>query len=523
IMPRGRRGCWTCRIRHRRCDESSPECKECSTRSITCHGYDLDPPEWMSNERLLQQELRRIKIAVKENFRRVKTIQNRQLARSTAQAAQASRAKATSRSGGEITQRPAQAGSSTTNTIFREAQYLVHYLDYIFPIQYAFYVDAPDQGGRGWLFFLLERSMRYPRGDIHSDHQTDAPLRNAALTLSAFHQHTLSPYHTENQEDELLQYHTKALQELRHVVRHRDVGASADNIEEWLKFLAGGMFLISFEVFQGGTNNWQAHFNALVSVIQNLASSDFQFDASDPSSPDFDFQRGMNIAQKFILSNLVWIDILAPLSTGNAPRLPYHDWLDAGKIDMSRVMGCSNCIMVAIGDMMALDSKAITMDNETLQIAIDDLDERINNGIEVALDDGSTQLTLTNRSVTHLFATAALVQLYTLASEHNITSQDPHSAVSRVVEVLDQLPPHISLRATPWPLCVAGSMALPPNEQFFDDLLTKLMDHAEAGFTNCGTVYKVMQNAWKQRRQDPSKLWSARQSMKDMGICALLI
>jgi exo-beta-1,3-glucanase (GH17 family) len=157
-MPRGRRGCWTCRIRHRRCDESSPECKECSTRSITCHGYDLDPPEWMSNERLLQEELRRIKGAVKENFRRVKTIQNRQLARSTAEAAQASRAKENSRSRCNETTNPTPVGSSATNTIFREAQYLVHYLDYIFPIQYAFYVDAPDQGGRGWLFFLLERS-----------------------------------------------------------------------------------------------------------------------------------------------------------------------------------------------------------------------------------------------------------------------------------------------------------------------------------------------------------------------------
>lgn len=203
----------------------------------------------MSNDRLLQEELRRIKVAVKENFRRVKTIQNRQLARSTAQAAQASRAKATSRPEGEIAQSPAQVGSSTTNTIFREAQYLVHYLDYIFPIQYAFYVDAPDQGGRGWLFFLLERSKKHPHAQLFSSNtQVDAPLRNAALTLSAFHQHTFSPYHTENQEDELLQYHTKALQELRHVVRHRDVGASADNIEEWLKFLAGGMFLISFEV-----------------------------------------------------------------------------------------------------------------------------------------------------------------------------------------------------------------------------------------------------------------------------------
>ncbi|KAF5639257.1 C6 zink-finger PRO1A [Fusarium sp. NRRL 52700] len=483
------------------------ECKECSTRSITCHGYDLDPPAWMGNDQLLQEELRRIKGAVKENFRRVKTIQNRQLARSTAQAAQVSRAKATCRPKSEITDSPTQPGSSTTNTIFREAQYLVHYLDYIFPIQYAFYVDAPDQGGRGWLFFLLERN---------------APLRNAALTLSAFHQHTFSPYHTENQENELLQYHTKALQELRHVVRHRDVGASADNIEEWLKFLAGGMFLISFEVFQGGTNNWQAHFNALVSVIQNLTSSDFEFDTSNPSSPDFDFQRGMNTAQKFILSNLVWIDILAPLATGTAPRLPYHDWLNAGKIDMSRVMGCSNCIMIAIGDMMALNSKAITMDNEALRIAIDDLEKRIHNGIDAASDDGST-LTPTNRSVTHLFAAAALVQLYTLASDHNITSPDPHSAVSRVVEVLDNLPSYISLRATPWPLCVAGSMALPPNEKYFDNLLTKLMDHAEAGFTNCGTVYSVMQNAWKQRQRDPSRAWSARQSMEDMGICALLI
>lgn len=57
---------------------------------------------------------------------------------------------------------------------------------------------------------------------------------------------------------------------------------------------------------------------------------------------------------------------------------------------MSRVMGCSNCIMITIGDMMALDSRAITMDNEALQIAINDLEKRIYNGIDAALDDGST-------------------------------------------------------------------------------------------------------------------------------------
>lgn len=112
----------------------------------------------MSNDKLMQEELQRIKGAVKENFRRVKTIQNRQLARLTAEETQASRAKPSSQSPGDQVPNPTPVGSSTTNTIFKEAQYLVHYLDYIFPIQYAFYVDAPHQGGRGWLFFLLERS-----------------------------------------------------------------------------------------------------------------------------------------------------------------------------------------------------------------------------------------------------------------------------------------------------------------------------------------------------------------------------
>ncbi|KAI1066946.1 hypothetical protein LB507_011357 [Fusarium sp. FIESC RH6] len=506
-MPRGRRGCWTCRIRHRRCDESVPNCEECRSRHITCHGYDLDAPEWISDDRLLLEELRRIKVAVKENFRRVKTIQNRQLARSTAEASHASRAQAKSERRDEQAASLGPPSSSGTNTIFREAQYLVHYLDYIFPIQYAFYVDAPDQGGRGWLLFLLERN---------------APLRNAALTLSAFHQHIFSPYRAENQQDELLQYHTKALQELRHVVSHRDVGGFADSSEEWLKFLAGGMFLISFEVFQGGINNWQAHFNALVSVIRNLTASDFDFDESDPASTDFDFKRGMNTAQKFILGNLVWIDILAPLATGTAPKLPYHDWLNAGKIDMSRIMGCQNSIMIVIGDMMALGSRANSVSTAYLQTGIADLEQRIFDGIDIVLGAGSTS-TEPSRSVTHLFATAALVQLYTLASEHGITSPDPHETVSRVIEMLDQLPSHVSLRATPWPICVAGSMALPPNEQYFDDLLKKLMDHSDAGFTNCGTVYSVMKYAWEQRRQDPSRLWSAREAMEGMGISALLI
>ncbi|KAM0424218.1 hypothetical protein ACHAPT_010590 [Fusarium lateritium] len=462
----------------------------------------------MSNETLLQEELQRIKAAVKENFRRVKRVQNRRLAQATAQAAQASRASAVAQLKDNAVA-TSQPESQARNTTFREAQYLVHYLDYIFPIQYTFYVDAPEEGGRGWLFFLLERS---------------APLRNAALTLSAFHQHISSPYRTENQEDELLRYHTKALQELRQIIGRREVAGFADSREEWLEFLAGGMFLISFEVFQGGTSNWEPHFNALVSVANELKPSEFNFYPSDPSSPDFDFLRGMNTAQKFLLANLIWIDVLAPVSTGASPKLPYREWLDAGKIDMSRVMGCQNSIIIAIGDLVAVDSKASSMSTETLQASILELEKQIFDGMEAVLEaESATKQSSVSRSVTHLFATSALVQLYTLASEYGLTAPDPHQAVLRVIEVLDQMPSNISLRGTPWPLCVAGSMALPPQQQYFDDLLKELLSRSEAGFTNCNTVYRIMKHAWKQRGQYPDKLWSARHAMADMGVCAILI
>lgn len=223
-MARSRKGCWTCRIRHRRCDETLPLCKECTTRHITCHGYEVEAPEWMKDEQRLQAELQRIKSAVKENFRRIKKLQNRPVAANPLRGISCA---------SHSSQSDSLVAAPPRNTTFREAQHLVHYLDYIFPIQYTFYVHVPDLGGRGWLFWLLMRS---------------APLRNAALTLSAFHQHSTSPSRTEDQVDELLRYHTKALQELRQVVSRREEGGFAGSREEWIEFVAGGLFLISFEV-----------------------------------------------------------------------------------------------------------------------------------------------------------------------------------------------------------------------------------------------------------------------------------
>ena len=52
----------------------------------------------------------------------------------------------------------------------------MHFLDFVFPLQYPIYQLDAVQGGRGWLLALL----------LHH-----TPLCHAALALSTFHRHTL--------------------------------------------------------------------------------------------------------------------------------------------------------------------------------------------------------------------------------------------------------------------------------------------------------------------------------------------
>lgn len=225
---RSTKGCWTCRIRHRKCDESLPTCKECTDRHLHCHGYG-PKPGWVEDPSTLHNELQRIKRNVKSNFCRNK-LQN---ARRCPPDPDLSRSPQNHE--GSSAPSKTQTSNSTVQSTFREAQLLVHYLDYIFPLQFPYYIDNPDLGGRGWLFWLLTKK---------------GPLRQAALTLSALHQYTESRDKTENAEEELLQYHINAMQELRQVLRRHEVDGFADHREQLMEFMSCGTALISFEVGQ---------------------------------------------------------------------------------------------------------------------------------------------------------------------------------------------------------------------------------------------------------------------------------
>lgn len=222
-------------MRHKKCDEARPECNECKSRTIACHGYH-EKPDFMKDSELLRSEISRIKLIVKENLRHKKRLRHRTTANPGAQCGFESKAD------GTVILAPKAAGTSpwiaggSKETVFREAELTMYYLDLIFPILFPYCQWNPVDGGRGWLFWLLSQ---------------DAPLRQAALSLAALHQRAQRascPFEMKTDETELLEYHTSALSGLRQTLQYTNEMSLINDIDQLTHLMACGCSLISFEV-----------------------------------------------------------------------------------------------------------------------------------------------------------------------------------------------------------------------------------------------------------------------------------
>ena len=61
-----RKGCWTCVVRHKRCDNAFPSCQLCVRLGITCAGYDEEKPDWFDGG----EKLAKYKEDIKDDIKR---------------------------------------------------------------------------------------------------------------------------------------------------------------------------------------------------------------------------------------------------------------------------------------------------------------------------------------------------------------------------------------------------------------------------------------------------------------------
>ncbi|CAI5757487.1 unnamed protein product [Candida verbasci] len=70
-LPRSKHGCWICRIKHLKCDESKPECNNCSRYGLNCE-YSLEKPDYVINEVFRAEKMAEISRLRKEFQSRAK-------------------------------------------------------------------------------------------------------------------------------------------------------------------------------------------------------------------------------------------------------------------------------------------------------------------------------------------------------------------------------------------------------------------------------------------------------------------
>lgn len=77
-ISRSKNGCWTCRIRKKKCSEERPNCNQCINLGLVCDGYSDSKPDFVTNPVLQREKLNKIKeitsrrkrVPVKKNSRK---------------------------------------------------------------------------------------------------------------------------------------------------------------------------------------------------------------------------------------------------------------------------------------------------------------------------------------------------------------------------------------------------------------------------------------------------------------------
>ncbi|CAI7641023.1 unnamed protein product [Penicillium bialowiezense] len=461
-------GCWTCRVRHKKCDITTPICRECSDRSVHCHGYG-PKPAWMDGGSEEKKERSRIKAAINQHVRRIRKMHHR--AKSAQADLETQSVTAAAVTGIDDDPNLAAIGTSNQNTIFdpQAACLLMHYLDQVFAWQFPNFRSNSRLGNRGWLLYLLTK-----RG----------PLYHAILSLSSLHQSAILGNEEEYQQKEkALEHHSRALREFCNFMGE-ERGRLLDDNARLAEFLACSLIMISCEVFKGAEHDWLLHLDAVICVIQRLSPqsifathslSDMQPAGLSQSHP----QEGL----EFLLATMVSLDLFACLPTGRKPQLPYKEWLRIPEIQIADLLSCENWVMIMIGDLACLsDWKESQEQNNNLNICEltqrgEEIQKRLTGGIdELDRIRGKEDYEPQTSWVTRLYALACLVLLHTTVSGPLPALPEIRDTVSRSIIELQNRPRTYSLTGLVWAICVLGCMAQPDGQLCFEDLMVDLID-----------------------------------------------
>ncbi|KAK4231123.1 fungal-specific transcription factor domain-containing protein [Podospora fimiseda] len=382
--PRSFAGCWTCRLRRKKCDESRPICNACTSLDINCT-YGSAKPEWMDGGEKQREKGEWLKREIKKraNLRRerrnmqglevkleslgVAGEQDDQSIITTAlqdtlESAEISGTTTDSSTSGHSTDSPATqpsppSGNETYNNVLlveavgpalsledRDAHSIMFYLDYVFPFQFPFYRPSFLDMGRGWLLVLLTKNKAlFHIAMTMSSYFYGLVLSNSTETLDEHKSCTAANLQLlQNQQQRALQC---LQQELRDVVNKGVKG----HLAEAGRVMASIVQLLTSEVAVANFGNWTMHLEAASELFDEMMKHHGSADDGHHCFMMLLFQLGSipfswtprfhpwgtdQATLRFFTAQLLYFDTIASVTLEQPPRLErWHRHLLSGPED----------------------------------------------------------------------------------------------------------------------------------------------------------------------------------------------
>ncbi|KAH8690753.1 fungal-specific transcription factor domain-containing protein [Talaromyces proteolyticus] len=562
---RSSNGCWTCRLRRKKCDENYPVCETCTALHITCH-YSQDKPEWMDGGSKQEEMAMRLKRQVKEQFHRrhdrgAVNISNDRfpLVDSVANESRVlARGSADNQLQGECDCRSNSQSVCKSTTSFERSNtiFVMFYLENVLPFLFPFYQPSFLQGGKAW---ILEMIMNRP------------VVRQATLCQSSYFLSLARGTEDHDGAWETVLAQTRATFAMLRESLQIIVGSHiTEHLPGAVRIMTSIMQLQRFEIAVLSFTNCRPHLNAALALFKQLLDSTDSgnppgscsfssvINSLNPSSLISPGQVPSAEQAAFCFSSalLIFDDIIASTVLQEQPRLyEYHhsllekiDGIDP-PINLEGVVGCQNWALLAIGEIAALDTwkqqckgagnldvmevvKRATAIKNSLGAHLRQLETRStmtsqgsNLLLEIFTTNSSQQSDLPTKQtpfVTRVWAHAALIYLFVVVSGWQATSVDVHYHVDQIIELLtNHISPPALLRTMVWPFCIAGCLANPTQEVHFRRMAEALQPSSVFGTVR--KALEIMENVWYNRDVEDASSRNFAACFEGQGDLVLLV
>ncbi|TQV96307.1 C6 transcription factor [Cordyceps javanica] len=374
---RSQSGCYTCRLRRKKCDEKHPICDGCAALEITCF-YGEQKPDWMDGGPRQRAMAETIKSQVKkqagqrrdrkylemlEHGTRMVNLNDEKQQPAAANghghgngnghssdtagllSSESDRAFDTSPSAFSATTGPSPdmpwhklmgpgggGGGGSQKSDYDSAQdthLIMNYVDFVFPYLFPHYQPPILVGGRGWVldaFLHGSRSIYYTAIALSS-------WFFGVLLAGGEEKHAAC---TERMARQLHHQMGISLQELQKNVSA--ISAQRDNfdVREGLGVMQSVIQMLIFEVTAANRDNWKLHLDAATALFVKMLPRPERWTETlhglwTPRWPpaEMGVRRPWSTDQaalRFFGANLLYIDVMSSITMARRPRLAaYHE------------------------------------------------------------------------------------------------------------------------------------------------------------------------------------------------------